>query len=256
MTDLAIRRKVLLEAPPFSALPDTERTLLLKRLPRRLYPARAVIVAAGQNDCGLHVLLSGKAKLSMTDLHGRQVTLAFLTPGDLFFKEAEPAGEANAALTATATEPCEVLHMPERELATCITAYPRAGLLLLTEFAGHIRRAYEKIASFAFEDVHARVAQALLDHATRERGTWTVGVGSEELARIVGASREMVSRVLKQMQTAGIIRRVGRRVAIVDRNGVLNQCVRGRVERAKVRQHVRLRAVADATSPLTGNSGL
>jgi hypothetical protein len=126
----------------------------------------------------------------------------------------------------------------------------------LTEFAGHIRRAYEKIASLAFEDVHARVAQALLDHATRESGTWTVGVGSEELARIVGASREMVSRVLKQMQTAGIIRRVGRRVAIVDRNGVLKQCVRGRVERAKVRQHVRLRAVADATSPLTGNSGL
>jgi CRP/FNR family cyclic AMP-dependent transcriptional regulator len=254
MTDLAIQPAVLLALPPFSALPDDERNLLVKRLPRRAYPARAAIVRDGPNDCGLHVLLSGKAKLTMTDSHGRQVTLTFLSPGDLLFKDTDVPTASNAVLTATATKACEVLYMPATEIAKCITAHPRAGLLLMAELALHLRRAYEKIASFAFDDVRARVAQALLDHATREGGTSTVAVGSEELARIVGASREMVSRVLKTMQTAGAVRRFGRRISIVDREGVLKQCVRGRLERPKLKRQAYLRSVAKGTPPLSNNS--
>ena len=227
MTNLAIQSALVSAVPPFSAVPDSERTLLLKRLPCHVCPARAVIVGPGQNGCGLYILLSGKAKLTMGDAQGRQVTLAPVQRGGVLWKDTELFGTSTSTggLTAIATEACEVLYMPKSEVDACITAHPRAGLLLLAELAHHLRNAYEKIASFAFDDVRGRVAQALLEYAKLDGDVWINAVGSEELARIVGASREMVSRVLKRMAEKGLIRRSGRTIVISAREKLLKACV-------------------------------
>ena len=164
-SDCSAPAAVLSNAPPFSALSESERAALLRRLCRRLYPSRAAIVQVGEPSC--FVLLSGEAKLMMCDPDGRQVTLASLRPGDLFGEiegfELHPHGA-----TVVATSACEVLRMPTREVAACMTAHPRAALLLVAELSRRLRTAYAKIASFALDDVHTRVAQALLDGAERD----------------------------------------------------------------------------------------
>jgi CRP-like cAMP-binding protein len=120
-----------------------------------------------------------------------------------------------------------------------MTAHPRAALFLVTELARRLELAYRKIASFAFDDVRARVAQALLDYAKPQGDVWINVVGSEELARIVGASREMVSRVLKGMATIGLIRRARRTVVIPAREALLNACVHRPPSPDTHRQHGR-----------------
>jgi CRP/FNR family transcriptional regulator, cyclic AMP receptor protein len=253
MTDLTPLSEALSAVPPFSALPDDERSLLLQRLPRRRYPARAVIAGTGTDESGLYVLLTGKAKVTMTDAQGRQVTLASVRPGDLLCKEMELFGASSGALMAIATEACEVLYVNKSELTACVSAHPRAALLLIAELAKHLRNAYEKIASFAFDDVRTRVAHTLLDCATLEGKMWTVGIGSEELARIVGASREMISRVLRNMQTSGLVRRLGRRIAISDRNALLKEYGGGLPEPGRLEGQARSRPKRERTTPqLTG----
>jgi CRP/FNR family cyclic AMP-dependent transcriptional regulator len=66
-------------------------------------------------------------------------------------------------------------------------------------------------------DVHGRVARLLMDLARDVNGLWVVDTGSEEMARMVGASREMVSRVLKEMRDGGLIRRDKRKIIVLDR---------------------------------------
>ena len=225
MTDLAIQPAVLSAAPPFSALPERERISLLTRLPRRIYPARAIIVRAGEPSCGLYALLSGSAKLVMDDPKGRQITLALLRAGDLF-GEIDPFEPQAHIATVVATKPCEVVRMPIGELVACMTAHPRAALLVIAELARRLRITYGKVASLAFDDVHSRVARALLDCAKPDGIVWKVDVGSEDVARIVGASREMVSRVLKNLREAGLIGRCGRRIDILNHDGLHKECVR------------------------------
>jgi CRP/FNR family cyclic AMP-dependent transcriptional regulator len=82
---------------------------------------------------------------------------------------------------------------------------------------GRLREADRKIAGLALMDVHGRVARLLMDLARDVNGMWIVDTGSEEMARMVGASREMVSRVLKEMRDGGLIRRDKRKIIILDR---------------------------------------
>ena len=77
-----------------------------------------------------------------------------------------------------------------------------------------------------FDAAVDRVARALLDCAKPDGIVWKVDVGSEDVARIVGASREMVSRVLKNLREAGLIGRCGRRIDILNHDGLHKECVR------------------------------
>ncbi|MGZ5141823.1 MAG: Crp/Fnr family transcriptional regulator, partial [Burkholderiales bacterium] len=220
MTDLAIQPAVLSAAPPFSALPERERISLLTRLPRRIYPARAIIVRAGEPSCGLYALLSGSAKLVMDDTEGRQVTLALLRAGDLF-GEIDPFEPQAHIATVVATKPCEVVRMPIDELVACMTAHPRAALLVIAELARRLRsRALRSTTFIRGLRRHCSIAP------NADGIVWKVDVGSEDVARIVGASREMVSRVLKNLREAGLIGRCGHRIDILNHDGLNKECVR------------------------------
>jgi CRP/FNR family cyclic AMP-dependent transcriptional regulator len=90
-------------------------------------------------------------------------------------------------------------------------------MLMLRSVVGRLREADRKIASLALMDVHGRVARLLIELAREVNDVWVVDTGSEEMARMVGASREMVSRVLKEMRESGLIRREKRKIIVLDR---------------------------------------
>jgi CRP/FNR family cyclic AMP-dependent transcriptional regulator len=91
---------------------------------------------------------------------------------------------------------------------------------MLRNVVGRLREADRKIASLALMDVNGRVARLLIELAKDVNGVWVVDTGSEEIARMVGASREMVSRVLKEMREEGLISRDKRKIIVLDRSSV------------------------------------
>ena len=210
------------DSPHISAAPDISGPRGLEGF----FPV-SVVHRYGRNEAivqgavrGVHILKSGHARVAIADAGGREAVLALLGPGD-FVSELELSGEAAQGLSITALESCEVRHVASRELASRLSENPELALLLTGGIAARVRRAYARIASLAFLDVRARLAQLLVECAGLRNGLLTVEEGSEEMARRIAASREMVSRVLKDMCTHNLVRRQGRRTIILDWEALL-----------------------------------
>jgi CRP/FNR family cyclic AMP-dependent transcriptional regulator len=115
---------------------------------------------------------------------------------------------------------CEILYISKQAFMTCLKDNFDVAMLMLRSVVGRLREADRKIASLALMDVHGRVARLIMDVAKEVEGAWVVDTGSEEMARMVGASREMVSRVLKEMRDSGLIRRDKRKIIVLDRGSM------------------------------------
>lgn len=206
-----------------AVLPATGGRLLLDTFfpvsQARRYARNELIVQGGASAKGLHMLEAGRAKMALADSSGRQAVLEILGPGD-FVSELELNGGDAYGITIRALGDCAVRHVTSRELRARLQGDPALALLLADGLATRVRNAYARIASLAFLGVYGRVAQALLECAVLRDGVWTVEEGSEEIARRVAASREMVSRVFKDMGERMLIRRERRRTMILDREGL------------------------------------
>jgi CRP/FNR family cyclic AMP-dependent transcriptional regulator len=243
MVDLVANASVLKSVPPFSALPEHELAALFHAVQNRTYARKACIVRAGDGAGGLYAVLSGSVKFLMEDPNGRQVSLAVLGAGE-FFSELEVAG--CAALSVVALRPCEVLYVSERDFSACTHDNSAVARLLSQKLSARLREAYAKIASFAFLDVRERVAQTLCERATWVDGLCVVDHGSEEIARSVGASREMVSRVITQLCEQRLVRRQRRRTIILDCDRLAAMAIPG------TKRHPRERHAAEFSPLGTG----
>ena len=104
----------------------------------------------------------------------------------------------------------------KRAFLDCIEGSFEVAIAMLRTTLERLSRADRKIATLGLLDVHGRVARLLVESAEQIDGQWIVSVGSEEIARSVAASREMVSRVVKKMAGAGLVRRHKRKMMILD----------------------------------------
>ena len=216
MVRLACNPHVLRGLPLFSALSDAQFGALLPEIQQRSYAPRARIVNAGQYADGLYVLVAGRVKLLFDDGEGRELIAASIGPNEFFGElgvlEAQPC-----AASVDAQEACEVLFVPRKALLDCVEHNAAAAMAMLRTVVMRLDDAHRKMAALALSDVYGRVARALLDTGREVDGEWYVDVGSEQVAAMVGASREMVSRVLKDMVAKGFVRRQKRKLIVVDR---------------------------------------
>jgi CRP/FNR family cyclic AMP-dependent transcriptional regulator len=219
MTSLAVSAAVLKTMPLFSRLSDLELQTLIPAIQHRCYPRHSFMVRANEKTNTLYVLLSGKARVSIDDGNGREVTLAVIGPSE-FFGEFSFIDEKPRSASVEALEPCEVLCIPKPAFMACLAQNFQAMMVMLRTVVERLREADRKIGSLALMDVHGRVARVLMEEAEDVNGAWVVDTGSEEIARMVGASREMVSRVLKQMRELGLLRRDKRKIVVLDRGSM------------------------------------
>ncbi|HEY0338564.1 MAG TPA: cyclic nucleotide-binding domain-containing protein, partial [Burkholderiales bacterium] len=206
MTNLAVNTTILKTVPLFSLFSDHELATLFPAIQHRSYPRHSFMLRAGEKTDALYIILSGKAKVVIDDGDGREVTLTTIGPSE-FFGEMSLIDEKPRSASVEALEPCEILYISKPAFMACLKDNFDAAMLILRNVVGRLREADRKIASLALMDVHGRVARLLMDLAHDVNGLWVVDTGSEEMARMVGASREMVSRVLKEMRDGGLIRR-------------------------------------------------
>ena len=152
-------------------------------------------------------VLSGRARVLTTDSRGREVILATLQVGDYIGEMSLIDNEPHSA-TVQADVPTDCLVLGRAEFDHCLDGNTAMARAVMSGLVKRLRRADQKIESLALMDVYGRVAHVLLDSATHDADGQMVirdKISRQDVAKMVGASREMVSRVMKDLEERGVI---------------------------------------------------
>ena len=184
---------------------------------RRSAPRNSTIMAAGDPTDSLYIVLSGRLKVMMSDADGREVILTIIGPGE-FFGEMGLIDDSPRSASVVAIEPCELLTITKRDFKLSMEQNFDLAMTVMRGLVKRLREADRKIGSLALLDVFGRVAHLLIDLSETVDGQRVVTrrIPKQDIAKMIGASREMVSRVMKDLQEGGFIEMRGNRIVIHD----------------------------------------
>ena len=212
---------VLRQTPLFSGLDDDAAASLRSSLSENRLRRGEILFREGDSGDRLYVVMDGKIKLGRSSPDGRENLMAVLGPGQMF-GELSLFDPGPRSLTATAVTDVTMLSLGHAALLSWLTGHPDVARNLLGQLASRLRRTNDVVADLVFSDVPGRVAKALLDLASRFGRQSDDGVHvhhdltQEELAQLVGASRETVNKALADFANRGWLRLEPRSVVLVD----------------------------------------
>ena len=204
----AADESVIRSAPLFSALNDEEAASLRASMTQVKVSKGHTLFKEGDEGDRLYVVLEGKLKLGTTSIDGRENLLSILGPGEMFGELSLFDPEPRTA-TATAVTDAKLLALAHDQVIGLITRHPQASLELLRRLAQRLRKSNEILADLVFADVPGRVAKAIIDLGARFGQQKDDGLHvnhdltQEELAQLVGASRETVNKALADFASRG-----------------------------------------------------
>ena len=213
--------EVLRRAPLFAGLDDEATAALSAAMGTVRLVKGQVLFHEGDLEDRLYVVVAGKVKLGRSGSAGRENLLAVLGPGQMF-GELSVFDPGPRSTTATAVTSCEIRTLEHDELMGWLSGRPEVSRALLGQLAGRLRRANDVVADLVFSDVPGRVAKQLLELARRFGDPKDDGIHvhhdltQEELAQLVGASRETVNKALADFAARGWIRLEPRSVTLLD----------------------------------------
>jgi CRP/FNR family cyclic AMP-dependent transcriptional regulator len=207
MTVSATASTLLLKnVPLFNTLPENQLTLLTQVLKREHFSKHQIIFSAGEKTEMLYAVISGRIKVAMGDDQGKEVVLAMLGPGEYFGEMALLDGGSRSA-NVIAVEACELLSLSKIEFTKFLENNFSMTMMVIRGLVKRLREADKKISSLALMDVYGRVARLLLEMAEDIDGKRAIvkKIARKDIANMIGASREMVTRVMKDLETRGMI---------------------------------------------------
>ena len=205
----------------FAALDDSDVSALRSTMSTTRLQRGEVLFREGQRGDRLYVIVNGKIKLGRSSTDGRENLMAILGPGEMF-GELSLFDPGPRTATATAVADTELIGMGNESLHEYLKDRPAVSLALLGALARRLRRTNDSVADLVFTDVPGRVAKALLDLAGRfgrpaEEGVLVAhDLTQEELAQLVGASRETVNKALADFASRGWLKLEARAVLLMD----------------------------------------
>jgi CRP/FNR family cyclic AMP-dependent transcriptional regulator len=208
---------VLKAVPLFSGCQEEQLRILASMVTRRSVPRGTLVLNAGDQTDSLYIVLSGRLKVLMSDSDGKEVILSILGPGE-FFGEMGLIDDSPRSASVLAIEPCELLSISKRDFKTCLAQNFEMAMAVMKGLVRRLREADRKIGSLALLDVYGRVARLLLDMSESVDGQKIVTkrLPKQDIAKMIGASREMVSRVMKDLQMGGYIEMRGSNIVLRD----------------------------------------
>ena len=215
----ALNPQILKTVPLFSAFSDAHLNQVLTCVQHRSYPRGSFILRAGEETDALYIILSGRAKVLIPDEEGHEVILTVMGPHE-FFGEMGLLDDLPRSASVETLEACEMLRLSKVGFTNVLKDNFELAMLIIRNLVRRLRDADRKIESLALIDVYGRVARLLIDMAQNTAdGKWVVehAPAKQEIARMIGASREMVSRVVKDLQRKGLIRAEKRRIYVLDK---------------------------------------
>jgi CRP/FNR family cyclic AMP-dependent transcriptional regulator len=212
---------VIRRAPLFTALDDAAATTLRESMTQVKVTKGHTLFKEGDAGDRLFVVVEGKLKLGTSSGDGRENLLSILGPGDMF-GELSLFDPGPRTATATAVTDSRVLALANDQVIGWVTAHPQVSLQLLKRLARRLRRTNEVLADLVFADVPGRVAKAIMDLGERFGTKKDDGLHvnheltQEELAQLVGASRETANKALADFAGRGWVRLEPRAVVVLD----------------------------------------
>ena len=197
---------LLRNVPLLSLLSDSELSLLARVVSRKSYGRASQILGAGDPTDSLYILISGRIKVFMSDLDGKEVILSILEPNE-FFGEMGLIDDSPRSANVVALEACELICISKPDFKRCLADNFEMAMTVMRGLVKRLREADKQIGSLALMDVFGRVARLLLESAevVGDEKVVTRKLSKQDIARMIGASREMVSRVMKHLAEAGYI---------------------------------------------------
>jgi len=190
----------------FSELAPHETEILTQHSTTRTYPANTILISEGDSTDSLYVVLDGEVKVFASDHHGKEVILNILGQGEYFGELALLDDEPRSASVKTMV-PTRVMVITKHDFKNCLAADSEMAYKLIEVLIRQVRALTGNVKNLALLDVYGRVARTLLDLAENVDGKMVIEqkLTHQDIADMVGASREMVSRILKDLVSGGYI---------------------------------------------------
>ncbi|HIC99311.1 MAG TPA: Crp/Fnr family transcriptional regulator [Pyrodictiaceae archaeon] len=173
---------------------------------QKRFPKNSILISEGDESDSMFVLLTGKVKIYASDDYGKEVVINIQGPGELF-GEIAMIGETPRSASVMAIEPVEVAFLPRAKFEACLIDRPELAVKFLGLLVERVRGLTDMTKNLALNDVYGRIAYTLNKLAEEEDDERIIRIRltHQDIASMVGSSREMVSRIMKDLTTGGYI---------------------------------------------------
>lgn len=196
-----------LKAIPFLAdFSDEALSELASHAKKKTFSKHAIIISEDDDTNSLYILLSGQVRVFSSDSDGKEVTLLIQTPVSYFGELALLSNEPRSASVIT-QENTHCAIIARTDFKHWLSNHPDGAFALIQDLAATVRRLTDKVKQLALLNVYERTIQALQEMATKEGDILIIKKRptQQELANIVGSSREMVNKIMKELSKGGYI---------------------------------------------------
>ena len=199
---------------------DLDETALKDMIPQgavRSFPKGCIVIHEGDLTDTLYVVLGGRVKVFLSDENGKEFVLSNIGPGDYFGEVALDGGPRSASIVTL--EPCRFFVIPKIEVKALIERHPEFARDLIGRLIRKVRSLADSVHNLALMGLYCRLLKFIEDHAVpREDGRHaTERLTQQDIADRVGASREMVSRLLADLSNCGYIAVENKRIVVLRR---------------------------------------
>jgi len=203
----------------FSGLSPELTDQLVRSLNSISLKKNTLIFGKDSEGDGLYIIRSGQVKVVLQNEEGKEIILATFQPGDFFGEMSLLDGRPRSANVFT-TQNTQLLVLSRQSLFQHIEQYPTTGLKILTEMSSRLRRADEVIGNLVMLDAYGRVARVLIDLSEQQGEVTEEGIlikerpTQQDMASMIGTTRETVSRILSDFQKRGLLSTEGKTILL------------------------------------------
>ncbi|MCU7845423.1 MAG: Crp/Fnr family transcriptional regulator [Candidatus Thiodiazotropha sp. (ex Monitilora ramsayi)] len=191
----------------FTAMDAADLALIEQFMVRRTYPRNTIILSEGDNSDSLYLILEGKVKVFLNDENGKEAIINYQGEGE-YFGELSLIDDSERSASIMTVEKSVMAVMSKQSFHRVLKENPDIAIHLLKDLVHRIRRLTDEVKSLALYDVYGRLSKTLQGMAIeQEDGSMVIqeSFTQQELANRIGASREMVCRIFKDLVKGGYI---------------------------------------------------
>ena len=202
--------------PLFAGLSNAELRTLESHAVQKTYRKNTVVIEKGDESTSLYVLVSGKVRVYVADDEGKEVVLNLLDEPGAYFGELALVGDTERTASVMTMEDSKLLVISKQDFLACLGNNPQIALALIHHLVEQVKSLTDRVGTLALNDVYGRVAATLREQAREEDGRMvTARLTQQEIAQMVGASREMISRIFKDLRLGGYIEIEDKRIVLL-----------------------------------------
>ena len=200
---------------PFSHLDEAALRELAPHGSARNFPKNAVVVNEGDDTNSLYVLLAGRVKVFITGEDGRELVITTIEAGEYFGELVLDGGPRSASVMTL--EPCRLFMLPQSDFEGLLRGNPLFAQHLTLKLIGKVRSLNAKVRDLALKDVYGRFVGFIEQCAVEHGGERVVPepFTQNEIAERIGGSREMVSRIVRDLTAGAYITVESKRIRIL-----------------------------------------